>query len=125
VVAPDGRTVACGGRDSQLRLWDVKTGAVRILAGHPILIMGVAFSPDERRLASASADNTVRLWDLASGESRILRGHTGPVTAVVFSADGKRIISSSEDGTVRVWPDDLPDDPVALRAWIEAATSDR
>jgi WD40 repeat protein len=95
------------------------------LRGHQGFVTQIALSPDERRLVSASADNTLRLWDLASGESRILRGHTGPVSDVAFSADGQQIVSTSADGTVRLWPDDLPDDPGALRAWIEAATSDR
>ena len=127
VFSADGRTLfTCDSFDASVRLWDVAPLTTRTrLRGHQGVVVRLALSPDERRLVSASVDNTVRLWDLASGESRILRGHTDRVSDVAFSADGKQIVSSSWDGTARVWPDDLPDDPGALRAWIEAATSDR
>lgn len=127
VFSADGRTLfTCDSFDASVRLWDVATLTNRTrLRGHQGIVVRLSLSPDERRLVSASTDSTLRLWDLASGESRILRGHTNQVSDVAFSADGTQIVSSSWDGTVRVWPDDLPDDPGALRAWIEAATSAR
>lgn len=127
VFSADGKTLfTCDLYEASVRIWDVAPFAPRtLLRGHQGFVTQLALSPDERRLVSSSVDGTVRLWDLASGESRILRGHTDPVSAVAFSADGKQIVSASADGTMRVWPDDLPDDPGALRAWIEAATSDQ
>ncbi|MEP7120303.1 MAG: protein kinase [Byssovorax sp.] len=127
VFSSDGkRLFTCDIYEASVRTWDTQPLAPRPpLRGHLDVAQQIALSPDERRLVSASVDGTVRLWDLASGESRILRGHTGPVSSVAFSADGRQIVSSSADGTLRIWPDDLPDDPAALRAWIEAATSDR
>ena len=126
VFSADGKTLfTCDVFDASIRIWDAATLAPRTsLRGHQALGVHLALSPDERRLVSASGDGTLRLWDLASSESRILRGHTGAVTAVAFSADGKQIVSSGADGTVRVWPDDLPEEPEALRGWIEGATLD-
>ena len=127
VFSADGKTLfTCDLYDASVRIWDVATLAPRApLRGHLSFVTRLALSPDERRLVSASIDSTVRLWDLASGESRILRGHVGEVSSVAFSAEGKQIVSTSADGTLRIWPDDLPDDPAALRAWIETATSEK
>ena len=63
----------------------------------------------------------MRLTDLETGESRALADHTDVVTKVVYGADGRSVISGGQDGTVRFWPDEPPDDPEALRAWIKEA----
>jgi eukaryotic-like serine/threonine-protein kinase len=125
LFSADGASLfTCDEYDASVRRWDTATLTLRpTLRGHLGFVQQIGLSPDERRLVSASEDSTLRLWDLASGESRILRGHTGPVSAVAFSTDGRQIVSTSADGTLRIWPDDLPEDPAALRAWIEAATS--
>ncbi len=81
-------------------------------------VLHLAFSPDGQRAVSGSFDGTARVWDLRSGESRVLEGHRGPVVWVAFSPDGKRVLTASQDGTVRLWPDDLPQEPRELRAWI-------
>jgi hypothetical protein len=55
---------------------------------------------------------------------RALTGHKGPVLKVVYGVEGRSVISGGQDGTVRFWPDEPPDEPEALRAWIEKALPD-
>ncbi len=76
--SPDGKTIASGGRDYFVRLWDVETGALKAkLAGHTGVVNSLAFSPDGKTLASAGGisqnpnqrdDRTVRIWNLTEGE---------------------------------------------------------
>jgi WD domain, G-beta repeat len=57
VVSPDGRTLATGGRDNSVKLWDVATGQeIRTLGRHTRPVQAVAFRPDGHTLASAGLD---------------------------------------------------------------------
>jgi WD40 repeat protein len=109
-VSGDGTLLAAGG-DHLIRLWNLANPAAkpRILDGHSIEVVSVAFSPDGRTLASGSWDQTVRLWGLASPDAkpRVLRGHDDYVLAVAFSPDGKVLASAGRDSTVQIW--DLSD----------------
>jgi WD40 repeat protein len=66
-VTPDGRTLASGGADRTIHLWELPTG--RSLArweAHDANVTALAFRPDGRTLVSGAADGTLKLWDLAS-----------------------------------------------------------
>jgi WD40 repeat protein len=63
----DGKTIASGGQDGLVRLWDSKTGkSLLTLRGHTEDVMSVAFRADGKQLASGSRDGTVRLWDISA-----------------------------------------------------------
>ena len=55
--SPDGKTLATGGGDGTVQLWDVTTAAAAgaPLNGHAGAVYSVAFSPDGKTLASGSA----------------------------------------------------------------------
>jgi WD40 repeat protein len=107
-LSPDGRTLASGGTDQVIRLWDVtREGPVprdRVLVGHRDNVESLAFSPDGKTLASASEDTTIRLWDVAKGQSLAILHEKGAkqVYAVAFRSDGM-LASAGEDALVRLW----------------------
>ncbi|MCI0345661.1 MAG: WD40 repeat domain-containing protein, partial [Chloroflexi bacterium] len=113
-VSPDGRLVATGGFDKQIRVRETATGMLLgELPGHGAVPGALAFSPDGRVLASAGDDLTLRIWDVASGRpAQVLTGHRSPIAAIGFSADGARIWSKADDG-IRIWSVE-PDDRTAV-----------
>ena len=102
----DGKTIASGGADGQVRLWDAQTGKLLgTLKGHDSSVIAVAFSPDGKTIASGGVDTKVRLWNVETGKligvSR--EEHKHSVVAVAFSLDGKTLVSGSDDKTLRLW----------------------
>jgi WD40 repeat protein len=110
--SPDGKTLATGSNEFDVRLWDVRTAAVRaVLKGHTSSVFAVAASPDGKMFATGSMDKTIGLWNARTGEElRVFKGHKEPVASVTFSPDGKILASGSGDGTdprgrgeIRLW----------------------
>src|SRR5437870_3438985 len=81
----DSRLALSGSDDKTVRVWDLDSGASRVLEGHTERVWGVALSADARVALSGSADKTVRVWDLDTGASCVLEGHTAMVLGVALS----------------------------------------
>lgn len=63
-VSPDGKTIATGGNDKVVRLFDVATGKqLQTFEEHGERVEALAFSPDGTTLASGDA-KVIKLWDL-------------------------------------------------------------
>ena len=107
--SPDGKTLASGGGDNVIHLWDIGTGKRKMtLVGHTHWVFSLAFSPDGKTLASGSVDSDIRLWDPHTGQhKKTLTGHTAWIRSIAFSSDGKTLVSGSDDGSVLLWKIDL------------------
>jgi len=104
-ASPDGKLIATGSYDQQIKLWNSADGKeIRALTGHNGAVFDLAFSPDGKRLASASADRSVKVWDVASGERLDTFGQPlKEVYTVAFSPDGRQVVAGGVDNRIRVW----------------------
>jgi WD40 repeat protein len=65
-ISPDGKTIATGGNDPAIKLWNATTGELLgKLEGHTGQVHSLAFSSDGKTLASAGGDKQVLIWRLA------------------------------------------------------------
>jgi WD40 repeat protein len=101
---PDGRSLAAGGYDRLVSVWDVSSGTHRILKDHTDAVYAIAYSPDGARLASASGDRTVKVWDPVSGKRLFTLGDAGAeLYALAFHPSGREIAAGGVDRTLWKW----------------------
>ncbi|MDI1483534.1 serine/threonine-protein kinase [Polyangium sp. y55x31] len=101
--SPDSRTLAAGGPDGAVWLWDIqKKDKPRKLEGQASAILRLTFAPDSKRLATAALDGTVRVWDLQAGTATTLPTYDGSVFAMAFSPDGRMLAYGGNDHAVRL-----------------------
>ena len=118
--APDGRRLASGGADGQLRVWDMTHGvAIASRNAHTGGVYCVAVSPTSKSIATGGKDDTVRVWSMATfapsrayvlpkqGETMVPgmlgAGKKPGVLSVGFSADGRFVMSGHADYRAGVW----------------------
>lgn len=114
--SPDGATIATGGADRAVHLWNAKTGE-RIgsfeVDHAQYAVTSLAFSPNGKQLAVAH-NHEIRIWDIEKrAVSKAIIGHQCPVSPIAFSPDGTRVIGCDalaqgpgfevEGGTARLW----------------------
>ena len=105
-ISPDGETVASGGWDNTIWIWEFKTGKkLRALKGHKGSILKLAFSPDGKWLASSSEDRTARLWEVDTGiQSVMLPAYDGNIVSMSFQGEGHaKLVAGNASGIVRQW----------------------
>lgn len=102
-IAPDGKTVATGGRDGTIRLWNADgtaRGAAITGPGGPVTAL--AFAADGARVIAGTELGAVRSYALngtASGDA--VNAHQGGVRAIAASAQG--FATGGDDGAIKAW----------------------
>ena len=128
----DGRKLATGGDDGNVRLWDVATeqeiGAPMSSGLAPV--EAVAFGPDGATVAAGSSDGTVQLWDATTQHEVGTTMTAGPaaIMALAFGPGGKVLAAGGEDGDVRLWDTATQSQPgatMATRAAVAALSFSR
>jgi WD40 repeat protein len=100
----DETRLATGGRDNQVRLWDLQERRELAMFGQTDYVQRMAFSPDGKRLITGGHDGSVKIWDAATGQQLLTLGkYKDQVTSVTFSPDGKRLATCGYDGVARLW----------------------
>ena len=121
--SPDGHTLALGGAESSINLWDLDSGQLlRTLKGRQGSVRSVSFSSDGRTLASWEGEDfdylqrlqqsdslmlgfyeaETRLWDVASGR-QLHEARTDPLAkSVAFSPDSRTLASGRTDGAIKL-----------------------
>ena len=102
--SPDGQTLATGGYDCAIRLWEAGTSnEIQALSGHR---RGhVAFSPDGKILVSGGLHKNATVYDTATWLPKRTLYQTSGIWDLAFTSDGSSVAitqpSDSLDGTGR------------------------
>ncbi|HEX6557122.1 MAG TPA: NB-ARC domain-containing protein [Ktedonobacteraceae bacterium] len=102
-LSPDEHTLASGGFDGSVKLWEIASGALLWSGWHTKGIRCLAFSPDGGLLASGGLDATVRLWDPKLGTLLEELPHPSSVVSLAWSPDGRLLASGDVASTIRLW----------------------
>jgi U3 small nucleolar RNA-associated protein 13 len=78
----------------------------RVIKGHTMPVLAMAYDPTGTLIATGSADRTVRVWDVARGYcTHNFRDHTDIIQSVYFHPDPNRLLlfSCSEDKSIMIF----------------------
>jgi WD40 repeat protein len=106
-LSPNGKSVASGSTDGNVKLWDVETKkVVARWTGHAKTLRSLCWSVDGERLVSGSTDGTIRVWDVESGDTvlgPIKTGHQW-VFVVIYSPDTTKIATGGHnENALKIW----------------------
>ncbi|MDI6102299.1 hypothetical protein QLQ12_27140 [Actinoplanes sp. NEAU-A12] len=87
---------------SGVRVWNLRTGSVRILAAAPQSIPSIDLSADGATLAVVDVDGDAAVWRLGEGGYQQIRSFPGEGYGSVVSPDGGLLATRPDDGGLRL-----------------------
>ncbi|OAX38453.1 WD40 repeat-like protein [Rhizopogon vinicolor AM-OR11-026] len=103
-LSPNGETVASGGRDGKVTLWDVeKRKVIAKWTGSDDLVESVCWSGDGERILSGFSDGTVRVWNVERGNTLLSKiEHEATIWSLAWTSDQKKLIAGSGNGSITI-----------------------
>lgn len=108
--SPDSTYLLSGGRDAQLRAWDLTTfKQIFSQPAHWFTINDIAFHPEGKWFATASRDKTIKIWDATNFDLlKVIetirdKGHINSVNRLLWSVHHNYLLSASDDRSIIAW----------------------
>jgi WD40 repeat protein len=101
-VSKDGRTMASGGYENVIHLWDLEESRpLKQLLGHSNAVRALCFTRDSSELVSGGDDGTVLIWDVRSHKAlETIRAEVGAVQAISVKSGDRRLAISGDSNHV-------------------------
>lgn len=104
-LSPDGRTIALGMQNGQIKLRDIESGVtVYTLDGHSGDVFSLAYSPGGAAIVAGDREGNLSVWDTETLEmKRMLKGHESAINTIEFAHDGQGFYTGSWDKALKYW----------------------
>jgi WD40 repeat protein/tRNA A-37 threonylcarbamoyl transferase component Bud32 len=101
--APKGQTLASGGADGVVRIWDLSRNAVQAEGKvHRAPVNALVCAPDGRTLASAGEDGRIILWEPATAKKLHEWRFPGALHSLAFHPDSRHLAAGASTGTIYI-----------------------
>lgn len=102
-VSPDGGMAAAATAESDVMLWDLKSGMLLKTFREPVDPVSVAFTPDGRSLVVGGSTGEIWAIDIASAASRFIRAFTDSPVSVAVCRQRGVIFAIRGDDAIQVY----------------------
>jgi WD40 repeat protein len=99
--SPDGKTLATGGDDKMIYLWDLASGELIGSISNGFSIKALSFSDNDHLLAACG--NDIKLMDRQGNLIRTFSGYTTNIWSFSYNQPTQRITAGSYGKSIRVW----------------------